>query len=706
MAQFFQYQAKAEPIVAAMVSVGMWFSPLAEPVRDQAFEVSSDVSTFAVPAPTIEWHGPLSEPVRQLKLSTAQQQSFAAVFVIAAPAATPQGWNLALAEPLRDQSYEVSSNVSTFGVPALLPDKWLYPWSEPVRQKPGLASRYQQATWLVQAAPFPETITESRWHQPWSEPSRRKLNGAGQFFGAWGVFTPTVVTVTEANWHEPWSEPSRRKISAANQPSVAYGYFTPAAVVVTPIDWAQELYQPRPEGFDVSSDTSVFSVPFNPFPDKWLEPLAEPPKPKSRISVAAQQTLAWSGFTPAVVATTDMRWQSRWPDKLYKKTLPTGDYQVSTHIPVKTLYPFGVVSQGPTFDRVTLYQSVAVPPRFAFETITEDKWHQPWSAPLRSKRGVPIQQTLAWGDTTPPAAVVTPIDWAQELYQPRPESFEVVNGTTVFGVPFALFPDKWHQPFSTPPKPKPGLLTAAQQFLADGYFTPATEVITEDKWHQPWSAPLRAKTLPTADQPTLAYAYFTPVVSTAIEWFEPFSEPTRRKPLTAVQPNFSYSYFTARTTIEWFEPWQDPVRQKLRLNTGSQQALALHTNPIVSFGWYGALVDPAKPKRGLAAYEQQWLAFVKAAPFPEDVKVSSWLEWMAEPVRQKLGLSARLQQFFVSTPRILPNAVIVTMAATEDNQDEFRGIIKVRKPPHRVIVSIQEIPVPSQNLWSIHEDDA
>lgn len=52
-----------------------------------------------------------------------------------------------------------------------------YPWSEPVRLKPGLGKQFQH---FFTTSPIsliaPENITESRWHQPWSEPVRFRID--------------------------------------------------------------------------------------------------------------------------------------------------------------------------------------------------------------------------------------------------------------------------------------------------------------------------------------------------------------------------------------------------------------------------------------------------------------------------------------------------------------------------------------------------
>jgi hypothetical protein len=804
MAYNFQYQAKTEPVLLIIASMATWFMPLAEPVRDQAFEVASDISTFIVPvtAPAADvsvssWNQPLSEPVR-LKSGIAVQQSNQSptVFVVTPPVSLD--WYLPLVDPVKEQSYKVSSNVRTFSVPFYpFPDKWfiplsepvrpklarqqqdlaygylapssqvipidwsqalyqprlegfdvvsdistfvvpttaaptdtkwIYPWSEPVRQKPGLGVQHQQAAWLVKAAPFPETVTEDRWHQPWSTPTLRKPSTPQQdlayvkapteiitqdkWYQAWStpIFRKPSTTqqtlaygpvpiVAEDKWHQPWSVPTRRKPSTTQQ-DLAYGYLAPTApVTVTPIDWAQELYQPRPEGFDVVSDTSVFIVPttaavtdikWQPvWPDRisgktfqahqqqsFTGPIAPPAvtpidwaqqlfQPRLESFDVVSDTAVFIAISAAAPAAADIKWQTRWPDRLYAKTLPTAAYQVSTYIPVKTLFPFSVTAQGPVFTQVTQYQS-----RSSF---------------------VPI--------VAPPPPVV-PIDWSQELYQPLPQSYDVVSDTSVFvaianpptpdpgdikwqsrwpdrlyskSLPVSAYqvsthiPVKTFYPFSvTAQGPVFTQITPYQSVAFPPPIVTPPPVVTEDEWHQPWSLPVRTKPgLRTGDQPFLAYGHFTPPIS-----------------------------------IGWLPPLSEPAKPKRSIFTGSQQALAYgYFVPPISMGWLPPLSEPPKPKTSIRTSAQQFLA---AVPFIEDKNIyAKWGFPWSEPVRDQ---AYEVSSSIVVYPfEFVPAHVNVTLAATETNGDVFSGLIKTYGVPVRCLVSIKEIPVPAQNLSSIHE---
>jgi len=731
MAYNFQYQAKTQPVLLIAASI-TWFMPLAEPVRDQAFEVVSDVSTFTVPVAgatvALDWYLPLSEPIKdpsfevssnvrtfvvpgqavpsaanwdqpwseptRLKSGVAVQQSnqSQSVFLVTPPVSLD--WYLPIVDPVKDQPFEVSSDVGTFVVPIagfnLFPDKWSYPWSEPVRQKPGLGVQQQQAAWLVKAAPF-EVVYEDKWHQPWSEPTRRKSFAAYQQTVAYGP----VPIVAEDKWHQPWSEPARRK-PATTQQTLAYGLAPTAAV--TPIDWAQELYQPRLESFEVVSRTSVFSVPFNLFPDKWFEPWSEPSKPKSSIKTASQQVLAWSTNTPTAAAVTpidwaqelyqprpesfdvvsetsvfiverpavlNMGWQSCWPDRIDRKSLPTSAYQVTTHIPVKTFLPFGVVSQGPIFTQVTQYQS-----RSSF---------------------VPI--------VAPPPPVV-PIDWAQEIYQPSPQSFDVVSDTSVFVVPVTP---------SVAPTDIKWQLRWPDRLYAKSLPVSAYQVTTHIpvRLFEPFSVvsqgPVFIQITPYQSAAVPPPIVTPPPVVTPIDWAQELSQ---LKPESYEVVGITRVFVALPPEIitedKWHQPWSIPRRlSKLGLSTADQPFIAqtIVPPPVLISQWLYGLAEPVRLKPGLKAGLQQFFA---AVPFIEDRKIyPKWGFPWSEPVReQAYEVSSSLVVFpFEFTP----SHVTVTMSATEINGDVFSGLIKIYRTPARCLVSIKEIKIPQQNLSSIHE---
>jgi hypothetical protein len=75
-------------------------------------------------------------------------------------------------------------------------------------------------------------------------------------------------------------------------------------------------------------------------------------------------------------------------------------------------------------------------------------------------------------------------------------------------------------------------------------------------------------------------------------------------------------------------------------------------------------------------------------------------------VRQKKGLSARLQQFFTTDANKPPQPpVFVILGATETNNDVASIFAVVYNPPVRCYVSIKEVPGSDPTYASIEETD-
>lgn len=145
----------------------------------------------------------------------------------------------------------------------------------------------------------------------------------------------------------------------------------------------------------------------------------------------------------------------------------------------------------------------------------------------------------------------------------------------------------------------------------------------------------------------------SPETVTESRWHQPWSDPTRRKGITAALraasgPSYVAGAVTAEFVFEdkWHFAWSEPiVKLKSGLRTGDQQAIAFNEAPFPSFSWYASLSDPVRLKIGLRAGDQQALAF-NEAPFPS----FSWYANLADPVRLKVGLHARHQEFFKYQP--------------------------------------------------------
>src|SRR6266852_4907962 len=85
------------------------------------------------------------------------------------------------------------------------------------------------------------------------------------------------------------------------------------------------------------------------------------------------------------------------------------------------------MSHGPIFTKLVQYQAHTEPVSTLKETVTEDRWHQPWSEPVRPK----IKPALAI------ALIVSGLGWDPQPPIAPPQSI-----------------DKWQQPLSEPARKK------------------------------------------------------------------------------------------------------------------------------------------------------------------------------------------------------------------------------------------------------------
>lgn len=218
------------------------------------------------------------------------------------------------------------------------------------------------------------------------------------------------------------------------------------------------------------------------------------------------------------------------------------------------------------------------------ESVTEDRWHQPYSEPRRDgvAKAFAIALAVASGLT----------------FCPQPP---VANVTV----------DRFFVSLSEPVKVPARLITGAQEACFFGRAAPFPEAVTIDRWQIALSEPVRIKPrLPEPEQQTLAL-HPSPVVS-----------------------------------FSWFSWLSDPVRVKQRLAEPDQQATFFHPTPVVSFSWFSWLHDPVRVKARLPEPEQQFLALCQADPFPESVTIDRWLFPFGEPVRVPLRLATGSQPFF------------------------------------------------------------
>lgn len=338
-------------------------------------------------------------------------------------------------------------------------------------------------------------------------------------------------------------------------------------------------------------------------------------------------------------------------------------------------------------------------------SATMDRWHRPWSEPVRQKIA--------------PAATVALI--ASGLFAPvlNPETQITQN-----------FESRWHYAWSEPVRQKPGLGAHLQQ-----PFTIGTPPIVSYGWNVPQTdlAPRSKPGLLTASQQFVALPSFPPIVS--FGWYAPWREPAKPKiSLPANSQQFiALPTFPPIVSYGWNVPQTDLApRNRAGLVSANQQFLAWNTltppSEIVTLDkWYAAWREPPKPKVTLAVVNQQFIAFVQAAPFPEAVLESKWHQPWSEPVRfraplrtspawtgpdfpvpapvftnygwfsplslppdPKPGLLACFQPTFTAPVRLLPNPDVTGVWTSLENKDVFLASARVFAAPLVAITGVIE----------------
>ncbi len=278
---------------------------------------------------------------------------------------------------------------------------------------------------------------------------------------------------------------------------------------------------------------------------------------------------------------------------------------------------------------LTQYQVHTEPVVADKETVTESRWHQPWSEPVRQK----IAPSLAI------ALIASGFVLVQFAFQEN------------------VTQDKWYQELSQPVRVKPGLPSGLQQFYAAEPFSQTQpETVTESRWHAPWSEPVRVKPGLLAGlqqfstQDTISFS--TQGVTT---WYVPLSEPVK---LPQGKPGFQahlQQFFTndtipiaqSRIASTWYAPLSEPVRIKPGLRAELQQVFTqdpVPWNPKYALPWYAVLSEPVRLPPQVRAGAQQLLAYSESAQFPESVTEDRWHVPWSEPVRIKPGLLVTLQR--------------------------------------------------------------
>lgn len=259
------------------------------------------------------WHQPFSEPTRNF---AARRAAAASIAIIASGAfnptwnwgagnaqgLAPSGWSQPPATKRVTQYQEKTDPLVPLIPENVTADKWIYPWSEPVRLKPGThASR--QAFFF--AEPFGLTQPEGvhmQWWQDFSLPRWSKtLPVAHREALAWP--SQIIGVPSMAGW---WMQPSEPRWGRAPLPTGARPSFTidPTALTVPEavhLQWHQPFSLPRwqktlpaalrPAVQTYSNNDPPPIPPVVPSMDSWFMRLSLPVLPRSYFSTL----MAWSG---------------------------------------------------------------------------------------------------------------------------------------------------------------------------------------------------------------------------------------------------------------------------------------------------------------------------------------------------------------------------------------------------------------------------
>lgn len=283
------------------------------------------------------------------------------------------------------------------------------------------------------------------------------------------------------------------------------------------------------------------------------------------------------------------------------------------------------------------------------ETVTESRWHQPWSEP----RG----RTNAWRARRAAVALIA----SGVTFNPLPITGSGADPTAI---------DKYLTPLSEPVRAKPRLHTAAQAFHGFVQASPFEERIEPGKWFAPLSEPVRVK---PALRASLQQAFATDpqrMLDAEYVYLDkyllPLSEPVRLKPglhaslqqTLAIDPRRLLDQETV-TEDRWHQPWSEPVqtarRKDYRRLLAAQQMAFAPVSPfaltqpetVTLSRFLLPLSEPVRVKRALrAAAHLSFSVSPTALITAEAVRIDKFLLPLSEPVRFKPGLGARYQLAF------------------------------------------------------------
>src|SRR6266446_417280 len=265
------------------------------------------------------------------------------------------------------------------------------------------------------------------------------------------------------------------------------------------------------------------------------------------------------------------------------------------------------MSYGPIFTQKLIYQAHSEPVSTSPETVTEDRWHQPWSEPVRPKIKPAlaialIASGLGW-DPQPPIAPPQSIDkWQQPLSEPARKKEDRISLRVRYPFIYGSVYMSWFGPLPEPVRTKINPVLSVALIASGSSWDPqpiAPPVQSIDKWQQPLSEPVRKK----EDRIGLRDRY--PFVASAVHigWFGSLSEPVpwRKNGLSAANQQaaafYPFPFPSVTVNIGWFNNLSDPIRN-IRPTPNDQQFISYQQPP---FGWFGNLSEPIRKFRSLIA---------------------------------------------------------------------------------------------------------
>lgn len=384
------------------------------------------------------------------------------------------------------------------------------------------------------------------------------------------------------------------------------------------------LYQQHTEPVSTDAGTEVITV------SKWFKSFTDPTR-RSGIAVAliASGAVISPWALTQAEAVTESRWHQPYSEPVRVKKLAAAQQQSLAWTPITIAAPgsddvrFNQANWTLLSRKTTLYQSIAEPVTVARTDVTADSWFSPLSQP-QTARKLPAseQQFVAYVKSDESKySWFTPFSVPTSRVRPTPRH----EASLVVKQPEPLTP--WLQPLASPLNIKKYRQDTNTGFI----YAPATEIITTDKWFEPLSEPIRRKAKPPDSASDLiSVAAATPgdddVQFVQYNWTQLFKKTTLYQSIT--DPTYTISGEVI-TVDKWFRPLSEPNR--LKPFTGQQQAafapVSTPSEVITLDKWFEPLATPTLAKS--RQYGQFQPVFARPEPS------FAWFVKLDEPTRRK-----------------------------------------------------------------------